>query len=219
MSDPYDFKDPYTYPGSDVLINIPDFRNQAELAAFEKQAVEVRLIHLPELTAPSAQGFRDLHQHLFQDVYPFAGQDRTVTLSKAGTRFCNHQFIAKEMDKRFVQIAQDTRLEKGNSPADFVSGVAEHIVEVNAIHPFREGNGRTMRAFITQLAARANLRFSVQKVDRRKWLEASVIGYLSADDAPMRACLAPAISVSRDRRVAELKQAASVKYDRSRDRD
>ena len=78
-----DSSDPYTYPGTDVLRNILDIRDLQQLAAFEANATTARLI---ELDAAPIEGRADIahlqaiHRYVFQDVYPWAGEFRTVNI-------------------------------------------------------------------------------------------------------------------------------------------
>src|SRR5437867_3783579 len=82
--------DPYTYPGTDVLRNIPDIRDAQRLAAFEANATAARLV---ELDAAPLKGhfdvahLRAIHKYIFQDVYSWAGEFRTVNVSKGGQLF------------------------------------------------------------------------------------------------------------------------------------
>ena len=91
-----DSSDPYTYPGTDVLRNLLDIRDLQQLAAFEANATTARLI---ELDAAPIEGRFDIahlqaiHRHIFQDVYPWAGEFRTVNISKGGHLFGVAAFI------------------------------------------------------------------------------------------------------------------------------
>ena len=82
--------DPYTYPGTDILRNIPDVRDAASLAAFEANATAARLV---ELDAAPLKGMVDvahlraIHRHIFQDLYSWPGEFRTVNISKGGRMY------------------------------------------------------------------------------------------------------------------------------------
>jgi fido (protein-threonine AMPylation protein) len=98
--------------------------------------------------------FRAIHRHLFQDVYAWAGKVRTVRISKGESTFCYPEHIDQEMAKLFKALRQTGHL-RGTSPQDFAKQAAHFLAELNAIHPFREGNGRTQLTFLTLLADRA----------------------------------------------------------------
>src|SRR5207302_8748423 len=101
-----------------------------------------------------------IHSYLFRDVYDWAGGYRTVPLAKAEfagggriTRFAPPESIEAELLKIFDQLAKE-RFLQGLPRKDFVSKIAILLSEINRIHPFREGNGRTQRTFVSQLAQR-----------------------------------------------------------------
>lgn len=82
--------DPYTYTGTDVLRNLLDIRDRNQLAAFEANATAGRLIELD--ATPVGGGFdlphlKSIHRYIFQDVYAWAGEFRTVNISKSGHLF------------------------------------------------------------------------------------------------------------------------------------
>jgi cell filamentation protein len=137
---------PYCYPGTNVLINKEDILAADDLEQFERLATAQRLREgLPSVPL-TVDGYCELHRHIFQDVYQWAGKFRTVDISKGGHLFCRPAFIAGQMDERFKAIRQG--LLQNLTEDEFVARAADHLCELNAIHPFREGNGRTMRAFL-----------------------------------------------------------------------
>lgn len=98
-----------------------------------------------------------LHNSLFGKVYPFAGQVRTVNIAKTDSSipFCMADFIASEADRIFTDLRSKNYLQ-GIPTEQFVDTIAELAVKLNALHPFREGNGRTIRLYLQLLAHRAN---------------------------------------------------------------
>lgn len=153
----YDGSDTYTYPGSDVLVNQAGLREQAALDAFEADVTAVRLLQLSE--QPIAGRFDlshlcAIHRHLFQDVYAWAGQLRTVDISKGGSRFANCSLIERYLRGQLDGLPGENWF-RGLPPEQFVVRMAWLMGEINAAHPFRDGNGRTQRAFCAQLADEA----------------------------------------------------------------
>ena len=135
--------DPYLYPGTDVLRNKLGLRDGATLRLAEYAYTRVRSRDVPTFPM-TTQGYLATHRHLFQDLYDWAGQPRTVMLAKGESAFAFPHAIQPSLEKRFADLAAKGNL-RGLSPKAFAAGTAHHISELNAIHPFREGNGRTMR--------------------------------------------------------------------------
>src|SRR5271170_4933482 len=112
--------DPYAYPGTDILINKENFRDGEGLERFERLATAQRFAEgLPQV-ALTAAGYRQLHQHIFRDVYSWAGQYRTVDITKADSQFCKAEFIKAQLDKRFQAISSDAAL-NGATAAQFAA--------------------------------------------------------------------------------------------------
>lgn len=95
-----------------------------------------------------------IHWHIFQDVYSWAGEVRTVNISKSGDFFGLNQYIVSTLDKTFADLQRERYLGRLSLLTAFCNRAAHYFGEINAIHPFREGNGRTQREFIRQLALR-----------------------------------------------------------------
>ena len=124
----------------------------------------------------SYQDYKALHRHLFQDVYEWAGETRTIDTSKWDMRYARPQFIDSEMEKRFQRIRDDNNL-KGLAPEEFSHKAAEHLSEINAIHTFREGNGRTQREFLLVLGEQAGHRIDLERIDPGRWTDARRQGF------------------------------------------
>src|SRR5712675_1042429 len=152
-----DSSDPYTYPGTDVLRNSLDIRDPRQLAAFEANATAARLI---ELDAAPLEGRIDtthlkaIHRHIFQDVYAWAGEFRTVNISKGGRPFGAAAFLESALQQVFRKLAAAECLRQLDATR-FADRAAYFLGEVNAAHPFREGNGRTQREFLRELGRSA----------------------------------------------------------------
>jgi len=172
--------DPYVYPGTDILRNLADIRDRDLLRDFEIEWTTQRLSEGLPAAELTPHGYQAIHRHIFQDVYPWAGEIRTVTLHKPGATFCLPQYIGPELAKRFDIIASENFL-KGSIPSDFAKRAAEHVSELNVIHPFREGNGRTNRAFMKLLAQRAGHELALQTILPGEWLEASRTSFQTGD--------------------------------------
>lgn len=149
--------DPYVYPNTHVLINKFNTIDQEVLSKLERQASYRRL---DQLFDKPIEGDFDLkhmqaiHKHIFQDVYDWAGKIRTGYLEKGGTMFCYPQNIESYAGDVFKRLRKENYL-KGLDSGKFSSRLAEYMADINALHLFREGNGRTQREFVRELALNA----------------------------------------------------------------
>lgn len=147
-------EDPYTYEHSTVLVNKLDLRTQEELEAFEAEISSARAEEpLPEGTLDFAH-YRAIHHHLFQDVYEWAGEPRSVRISKGGNPFCFPENIESEATRLFDEIRKANFLRHLDSQ-EFAEQAAHFLAELNAIHVFREGNGRSQLTSFALLAENA----------------------------------------------------------------
>jgi cell filamentation protein, protein adenylyltransferase len=192
--------DPYLDPGSGVFRNRLGLTDRAELAIAEQQYSAARANQLKRRRMPGRYDLdhlRAFHWTIFQDVYPWAGQLRTVLIVKAGGSFCLPHLIASTGAEIFGRLAADDHL-RGRDRTGFLDGLTPLLAEINALHPFREGNGRTQRAFLTQLAGDAGFRLRWEGVDRDANIDASRAAS-DGDLAPLRALLDPVVQPLRRR--------------------
>jgi cell filamentation protein len=182
---------PYCYPGTDVYRNKEDIRDRYELESFERQHSGDRLLTLPHNLPITVQGYCEINRYILQDVYDWAGEYRTVTTGR-GAPFCKAEFIAPEMNKRFAAITAEDNL-RGLTADQFAARAAEHTCELNAIHPFLDGNGRTQRAFLEVLAEQAGHEIDLARIDPQGWNQAAKESYYRQDYRPMRNIIADAI--------------------------
>lgn len=173
-------RDPYVYAGTSVLINRENIRDAAELAAFERLMTAQRLSEGLADIALTPQGYCSLHRHLFQDVYDWAGRPRTVDIAKSNSMFCLAAYVDRELDKRLAAIRAENGL-RGLVADLFAARAAEHCSELNAIHPFREGNGRSLRAFLVVLGRQAGHEVKIQHIDADQWNQASRDSFRNGD--------------------------------------
>jgi cell filamentation protein len=159
--------DPYLDLQSGVLRNRLGITDAAELAHAEAELTSYRLIELRTSPLPGRYDLAHLqafHRYVFGDVYDWAGELRTVSLGKGGALFCAPQHLVATAEAVFGRLARDQHL-RGRGRAEFVDGLTALLAEVNALHPFREGNGRTQRAFLAQLARDAGYRIRWADLD------------------------------------------------------
>jgi len=167
--------DPYVSPGTGVLRNLRDIRDADLLSEFEAEASGRRLRqleHRPFSGAFDARHLAAIHHHIFQDVYEWAGEFRTVNISKSGDPFAFSEHIVSSLDRTFAELRSEWRL-RGTDLEGFAKRGAHYLGEINAIHPFREGNGRAQREFIRQLAVPNGWTLDWTRVSQEQMVEAS----------------------------------------------
>jgi cell filamentation protein len=172
----YSSHDPYLDPASGVLKNRFGIADEATLESTEASLVALRSYALAQ--QPLAGGFdlahlQAIHRHLFGDVYEWAGELRTIDISKGGNAFAHHAYIAVAATPIFAQLARERHL-AGLAPPAFSARAAHYLGEVNALHPFREGNGRAQREFISHLAHANGHYVAWENVAPARMLEASI---------------------------------------------
>jgi cell filamentation protein len=113
-----------------------------------------------------------IHERLFGDVYPSSGQIREVAAAKR-TVFCQPEYIEDMALEIFDRLRNDRYL-KNLGRDDFINDFAFYMGEVEALHPFRDGNGRAARLFFYQLAMNAGYDIEWYKVDPDRMLEADI---------------------------------------------
>lgn len=177
----YDADDVYCIPGTAVLKNKAGITDQDLLDEYEGDFTAIRLL---ELTQDPAEGSFDLthlckiHQYLFQDVYDWAGEVRSVDIIRGDSRFCNVRQIPSYSNTVFSALAAENYL-RNLEPKVFASRLAHYLSEINAIHPFREGNGRVQRLFISQVAEHAGYALDFSALDQASLypvMQASFLG-------------------------------------------
>ena len=175
--------DPYCYPGSSVLRNRLGLRDQAELDAFEALITAQRGEERLPRGALSFAHHRASHHHLFQDVFDWAGKPRTVHIAKGGNIFCSPECIEGEAWKLFIK-ARAGRFLRNQPAREFARLSAEFLAELNAIHRFRAGNGRTQLTYLTLLAVRAGHPLALERMEPAA-MRAAMVASFNNDVAPL----------------------------------
>lgn len=189
-------KDPYVYPGSGVLRNNLEIHDQQELSQAEADIVRAALAVLAGSPLP---GDYDLahwlafHRRIFGGLYPWAGELRTVQIAKPNAFYARPEHIAGYAQAIFAELAREDRL-KGLDRAAFLERLTHYHAEMYAVHPFREGNTRSLRAFLSQLAGQAGHRISWERLDHQQSFAANVAS-LNGQNEQLRALLEPVVDM------------------------
>ncbi|MFN7494205.1 MAG: Fic/DOC family protein [Cyclobacteriaceae bacterium] len=185
MSNSYKYMDPvFTYIDSKtgLLKNIQNITDPDVLLFVESGAVTKRLQELYQqpIKIKSINSFFEIHRHLFQDIYEWAGKVRKVEISKDGKQF----FPISNFDNAFRYIDQ-LILEFKKIPKENKKLLAEKLAEIldnaNYLHPFREGNGRTQREFLRLLALEKGLTLNLNPPDNKSTYERYMKGTIESD--------------------------------------
>jgi cell filamentation protein len=141
---------------------------------------------------------RAIHRYLFQDVFPWAGEFRVVNISKGNQLFGPALHIAAALDDALTKLHREDLL-INLTPQVFAARAAFYLGEINAIHPFREGNGRTQREFIRQLALRAAHPLSWHGFTQQQMIDASILSHTRGDNTALAAIIEAALFSTRER--------------------
>ncbi len=172
----YSDSDPYLDAATGVLKNRLDITDEAILEKIEAAFVATRAY---ELEISPMQGKFDLahmqaiHRYLFGDVYEWAGELRRIDISKNGNRFAHYGYLESAADPIFRRLAEEKNL-AGLAPERFSERAAHNLGELNALHPFREGNGRAQREFIGHAARVNGYSIAWENLSQAKMLEAAI---------------------------------------------
>jgi len=185
MSNFYKFIDPdytYTDPKTGLLRNLQDITDPDVLLFVESGAVTKRLqeLYRHPIKIKGIESLFEIHRHLFQEIYIWAVKKRIVEISKNGKQF----FPTSQFDNAFGYIDQligeFKRISKENKKL-LAEKLAEILDNVNYLHPFREGNGRTQREFLRLLALEKGLTLNLNPPDNKSVYERYMKGTIESD--------------------------------------
>lgn len=165
----------YCYQDSCILKNKLGIKNKEQLEEAERNITALRILQLKtgELRGePNFKYLCKIHKHIFGDIYSWAGKIRTVDISK-GNMFCNSQFILENAEDIFNRLKKENYLQDYKDVDKMSERLAYYLSEINALHPFREGNGRAQREFIIVLARRAGYVVDFSKISQEEMIQAS----------------------------------------------
>ncbi|EJF74256.1 Fic/DOC family protein [Bartonella birtlesii] len=171
--------DPYTDPKTGVLYNRFRINDKTTLERVESTFSYLRafeLMHVPVRGKFDLNHMKEIHKKLFGDVYEWAGQIRSVDIAKGNSMFASYNRIEGYAPKITQQLEKELYLH-GLDADEFSQRAGYYMGEVNALHPFREGNGRTQREFIGQLACEAGHPINWEGVKQQEMIEASIAAH------------------------------------------
>ena len=160
-----------------VLRNLLGINNQEELNNAERliTSKEISELQKCKFGDMSEKILVDIHKRLFGKIYPWAGQFRQVELSKGNTDFCPKDMIRQGLSMTFMSIGYYDNF-KMLPKEEFCHKCADVFNRLNDLHPFREGNGRTIRTVIYHIAKNAGWLLDLSKCNREEYMAASIAG-------------------------------------------
>ncbi len=182
--------DPYVYPGTDCLRNRLGIRDADELAEFEAEQTSIILGQIGRQRVPGRYDLAHLkrfHRRIFGDIYGWAGELRTVVIAKEDSVFALPEHLETFVTGVLDQLVGEEFL-RGLVRDEFLDQLTHYYAELNAAHPFREGNGRALRAFLGQLAHEAGYHLASEQLDAERNSEASRASH-RGDNEPLRELL------------------------------
>jgi cell filamentation protein len=186
---PYDLGfDPYVDEDIGILRNLVGARTQEALDEAEAEITSAEITAIMVEGRPKPADFTadlllSIHRRMFRDIYDWAGQLRTVQISKGTTGFARMEYLQVNLDQLFERLKKEKYLEDLGFDV-FVGGLAYYYGELIVIHPFREGNGRAIRTLLSLLAENAGWDIDWSGVDPEQNIDASVAAY-NGDLEPM----------------------------------
>lgn len=188
--------DRYVYPGTNILKNKRGIMDELLTDDFERGASLGRAIELQKqgITGKfDAAHLKSIHKFLFQDVYDWAGEFRDIQIFKGLTEFTAPERIQSELDVLCADI-RDKNYFRGLSKYAAADGLADAMCRLNQIHPFREGNGRTQRLFMEQMALNAGYNLDFSQVSENAMRNASFFASVRGDSRPMQCLFASSMT-------------------------
>lgn len=174
----------YCYENTGTLINKLDIRDYKQLEKYEAKITAAKSLGLriKGITGDfDKKHYISIHKYLFEDIYPFAGKFREENIGKGEFRFASIEYIEPELDRLLNELKQEDYLD-GLSKQELAKRLAYYLSELNVLHPFREGNGRTNREFIRQLALKNKYVLNLKNVPPQEVLDASIKSVIDTND-------------------------------------
>ena len=175
----------YTYKDSDVLKNKLDIRDEAKLKDYEKKIVALKLLSIRKIvkdrfdTCYNEKRLKFIHEHLFIEVYDFAGKYREENITKDNFKFSEYMYIEDNIKEIMKKIDLE-KLKKLNFD-ELVIFISNLMTDLNVLHPFREGNGRATREFVRELLEDLGYEINFFEIDYEKIVTASKLEVINEE--------------------------------------
>ena len=174
----------YCYENTKTLINKLNIRDSKVLQKYEAKITAAKLLALMQkgiIGNFDVNHINSIHKYLFEDIYPFAGKYRTENIAKGVFRFAEWEYIEPELERLLDELKKENYLEN-LSKEKLAERLAYYLSELNVLHPYREGNGRTTREFIRELALKNEYVLDLRKVSPKEFLDACLKSIVDTED-------------------------------------
>jgi cell filamentation protein len=175
----------YCYPNTNVLKNKLNIHDEKELMRFDARITAAKLLLLREkgiIGNFSKTHFINIHKFIFEDIYPFAGELRKENIAKGSFSFADWMYIDENIDRLLKELEDENYLLPIKDDKEKLSErLAYYLSEFNVLHPFREGNGRTIREFIRELALKNGYELNLKNESADEFLEASILSIVDTE--------------------------------------
>ena len=174
----------YCYKGTNVLVNKMNIKDPIALKNYETSVIGLKLMALSKrgITGKfDVSHFVSIHKFLFEDIYPFAGLFRTENIAKDYFQFAEWEYIESELTRLLSELKSENFL-ANLTKEKFAERLAYYWAELNVLHPFREGNGRTTREFLRQLSLKNGYILNLHKISPQKLFNASIKSIIDTAD-------------------------------------
>ena len=174
----------YCYKGTNVLVNKMNIKDPIALKNYETSVIGLKLMALSKrgITGKfDVSHFVSIHKFLFEDIYPFAGLFRTENIAKDYFQFAECEYIESELTRLLSELKSENFL-ANLTKEKFTERLAYYWAELNVLHPFREGNGRTTREFLRQLSLKNGYILNLHKISPQKLFNASIKSIIDTAD-------------------------------------
>lgn len=169
-------RDPYCFAGTKVLKNKFGLRDQKDIDRLEFVLTAQRMAEGLPRGRLTVSHYKAIHHHLFQDIYDWAGKFRIVRIAKGKSMFCYPEHIDRQMRLLFSKLKEETS-SGGMESHQIATTTANFISDLNAIHPFRDGNGRCQLAILAVMCEHMGLPADISKLQPRAFLRAMIAGF------------------------------------------
>jgi len=175
----YEWDNNYCYPNCFILKNKLNIK---DIDLFEEAERQITAVKILEIKMHPIRGNLDfehllnIHKYMFKELYTWSGKTRSVNISK-GSQFCNYMFINNMGQEIFSKLQKENYL-IGLSLEEIIVKLSYYLGELNAMHPFREGNGRAQRVLIEYLAQTAGYYIDFSEISSQEMIDASVDSFV-----------------------------------------
>lgn len=169
----------YTYPNSCVIKNKLNIKDEKKLEDYERQMVSFKLATIRKHDMPEkfdANKLKYIHNYLFCDIYDFAGEYREENITKDNFMFAQYEYLDENVNLILDKIQINELIKM--SFEEKIKNISYYMTELNVLHPFREGNGRTIREFIRQLLQAIGLEIDFSKIEYEEIIRVSKLAVI-----------------------------------------